>query len=249
MKNLITILAVFIFVLSTAQEVTDYQYISVPVKFTDFEPNEYKLNHQLKILLKQKKYEPLAENKNYWPLEAQINPCLVLTADVLNHSTFFKNKLQLVLKDCNQSTVLEKEAISSIKGYQEGYSDALHKIVSQISDSKPISRVEYSPRDKQNKLIETEETATSTNKENQITTLSKGLKIVSLDQGEIAIIDTQESNILAHFYPATQVGIYHVKVNKPNGDFYYTIGYKDDNGTFSYEQTQDFKTWQLIELN
>ncbi|MXV37329.1 hypothetical protein GO491_01365 [Flavobacteriaceae bacterium Ap0902] len=266
MKKIITILMLCSWIMANAQQVSDYQYISVPNKFSDFDANQFSLNNTLKILLKKRNYEPLGENKNYWPEEVKLNPCRVLTADVFNTSSFLKNKLTLVLKDCNDEVVLKEEAISDIKAYKEGYTDALQQIVAtmQISDAqddivtpavqevtiieKTTQPAEYQkmlPEERQTKPMTTTKVITDNNQPMK----TNDLKITHLDNGEIMVIDTKKSLILAHYYPSTRTGIYHVKITAKNGMGYYTIGYKNQDGTLSYERTRDFQTWTLTTFN
>ncbi|MGI9525541.1 MAG: hypothetical protein ACR2MS_00360 [Weeksellaceae bacterium] len=266
MKYTLTILSFFCLIFNYAQEVSDYKYVSVPIKFSDFDANEYSLNNQLKIWLKKKNYEPLPSQRQYWPEEAKLNPCRVLTADLLDTGTMFRNKLTIKLSDCNNSVVLEQEAESNIKDYQKGFSDALEKLMSKIVDSDaqddivnptknevtivtktttPPAYQKMLPKEKQTKPT----TKTYTIEEQNSTYKNTDIKITALNNNEIMVLDVKNSKVLAHFYPAKLEGIYHVKINTPQGTSYYTIGYKDAQGNLSYEKTSDFQQWELIELN
>lgn len=266
MKKIIFLFAILVFGLSNAQDISDYKYISIPQKFSDFKKNEYSLNNHLRILLKQKKYEPIGEQHSYWPEEAKLNPCRVITADLLDKGTLLKNKLQLVFKDCNNAIIYTIDADSDIKEFEEGNRDALQKIVAQIKESNSqdylanptknevtIITKTTTPNPMEYMVPENKKTkpTTKTNviKEENVSLNNKNLKIVELDNDEIVVIDAKNSDIIAHFYPSSKKGIYHVKIKITNTPPYYTIGYKDDKGKLSYEQTTDFQKWDLIYIN
>lgn len=121
------------------QKVSDYKYVLIPEKFESFKGESYGLEEALAKALKNKKYEVLPANIDQWPSEAKDNSCNVAKADVLNVKSMFKNKLMLVVKDCNNKVLLESNGSSSIKEFEEGLADALKMALVNVGNSNPVA--------------------------------------------------------------------------------------------------------------
>ncbi|WP_336961477.1 hypothetical protein [Chryseobacterium contaminans] len=121
------------------QKVSDYKYVSIPEKFESFKGNSYGLEEALAKALKNKKYVVLPASIDQWPSEAKDNSCNVMKADVLNVKSMFKNKLMLVIKDCNNKVLLESNGSSSIKEFEEGLADALKMALINVGNSNPVA--------------------------------------------------------------------------------------------------------------
>ena len=119
------------------QNISDYQYIYVPAKFKDFEANQYNLNTQLKKALIDKKYTIIHEEMTDWPAELRENPCKVLTADLLNDSNMFRNRVKLQFTNCQKKVVSETKGNSLYKEYDLGFEDALNLSLKTIPTSSP----------------------------------------------------------------------------------------------------------------
>lgn len=126
-------LAVAISLPFLAQSVGQYKYVQVPVKFEDFKTNnQYNLNKILVSKLSDKQYAVTQEEAGKWPMEFPSNTCEVLSAEVQDISTMFRNKVRLELKDCQGKVVGSYEAMTYIKEFHEGYQDALLKAIDQV---------------------------------------------------------------------------------------------------------------------
>lgn len=121
------------------QKVSDYKYVSIPEYFVTFKGDSYGLEARLEKALKAKKYVVLPTNKDQWPAEARENTCNVLNAEVLNVKSMFTNKLLLVIKDCNNKTLLESKGSSAIKEFEEGLADALKMALVNVGMSNPVA--------------------------------------------------------------------------------------------------------------
>lgn len=271
MKNYFILNLVLLFTTLSAQKVSDYKYISIPEKFSDFDKGQYQLENYMRLLISQKDYEVLPEMRTYWPEEARLNPCLVLNADLLNTSSAFKNKLEASFKDCNQVTVAKLEGESGIKDFSEGFKDALKTAVNLMPKQAAVMPTYREAENKQVTIVKTTETENpgtelfrqyskqpGSNEAEQTVTVDKtamdayeynGQTVYKSDlpNGEFTIIDASKSKILALYSPSTRPGIYHVKVNSGNTS-YLTIGYYE-NGELSYEYSADAKNWTLIKFN
>ncbi|WET48701.1 hypothetical protein PYS58_19345 [Chryseobacterium indologenes] len=121
------------------QKVSDYKYVLIPERFETFKGESYGLEDALAKALKNKKYVVLPASIDQWPSEAKDNSCNVMKADVLNVKSMFKNKLMLVIKDCNNKILLESNGSSSIKEFEEGLADALKMALISVSNSNPVA--------------------------------------------------------------------------------------------------------------
>ena len=105
----------------------NYKYIIVPdrYKFQNVD-NEYKLNSLTTYFLKEYGFQVIKEGSKY-PEDLIRNRCLALKTDVLHNSRFFKTKLTVVLKDCNnQIAFTTVEGVSLEKKLDKSYSEALY---------------------------------------------------------------------------------------------------------------------------
>lgn len=267
MKKIVLLFILFNFVSLSAQEVSDYPYIIIPKKFSDFNEGQYSLNGAARVLLLKKGYTVLPEAREYWADEAQQNPCMVLKLDVKKVKSFFKNKLKINFQDCNFQTIASIEKSSDIKEYKEGFLDALKKAISQIQEAKPMA---YTPTEsKKTVTIVTTETTKENlegfpvKKETKTTVINNGeeetktkvlasdwssIKRVPLQNGEFKIEDTRNQGHYMQFYPTAKPGVYHVKLAF-DGKTYFTIGFVDTSGYSYEEQVAPGKwKWQKLEI-
>lgn len=217
MKLIFLVITFCISFVVKAQRVSDYQFIVVPERFSDFNKDQYKLNTYLVNVLKRKDYKVIQENAESLPLEVRNNPCLALTADVDKVKSMFQNKVILKFIDCNQNTVAEFPGQSSIKEMDRGYLEALKEATSLVNKSQPksIEQIMLVPTQQ----IEINEEIVYVNGETRLT-------VSELKDGSFLLIDQGTSQVIAQFYPSSQKNTFHVKVIEKNGE-YYTIGYFD----------------------
>lgn len=268
MKKLINLLIIFATISVSAQAVSDYKYISIPEKFSDFDKGQYQLENYLRLLLGQKEYEILPEKRSYWPEEVSLNPCLVLNADIKKMSSAFKNKVMVEFQDCNQTIIGSFEGESNIKEYNEGYKDALKNASLSIAVQAAKMPTYREAENKQVTIVTTTQTenpgtelfkkySNQNNGNNEEISIQKdkmtayvfeGQTVYKSDltEGEFVLMDATKSKTLAYYYPALRANVYHVKVIQGNTN-YMTIGYFDGED-LSYEYSADMKTWTLVEF-
>ena len=119
------LLSLFASSLAYCQTAQDYKYISVPTKFEDSQINKFNLAASLAKQLKAKKYVVLSDDASKWPAEVSAQPCQVLKANIKDTGTMLRNRVDVILKDCNDKTVLESRGSSMIKEFEPGINDAL----------------------------------------------------------------------------------------------------------------------------
>ena len=117
MKKIISLSLLFSLTLLYGQKLSDYEYVYVPVKFKDYETNQYNLNNLLKKALEGKKYKVIQEEMANWPSELRQNPCKVLNAELLNDSNMFRNRVKLQFSDCQKKVVSETKGNSMLKEF------------------------------------------------------------------------------------------------------------------------------------
>ncbi len=253
MKNFILLCLLISFSISNAQQVSQYKYIIIPEKFSDFDENQYQLNRYLNLLLTKKNYESLSQDNQTWPDDAKLNPCSVLTADVLKVKSFLKNKLEIVFTDCNNKEIAKMEGESKIKDYDKGYQaamrTALNELKMQNAKSVPQEGVIISnPVKESTKIPENipnpaDQNENSSGYKNGNILLTKS----DLKDGSFLLIQENNAQVFAQFYPSSKQGIFHVKVMNPKGENYFTIGYLGEN-SISIEMQNGPNQWKLTEF-
>ncbi|MBW3524646.1 hypothetical protein [Chryseobacterium sp. NKUCC03_KSP] len=235
MKKLSIIMSTFCVMFTFAQKVSDYKYVVVPSSFESFKKNNYGLSAFLTKNLKSKQYVVISENRGQWPEEANANPCSVLNADLVNDSSFLRNKVVLEFKDCNSKVVSSQKGSSSIKEYEEGFPDALSKALVSISISKPVEITTF----KQEVQV-TKETAQETPKVNEqkpqnsrAEKYSNGklsLQKIQIDASQFILVDGNSSVPYATFKETTKKDVFRVKLGSGES----TTGYYE-NGNLVIE--------------
>lgn len=132
---LLLLLLGFIAPISSQNELDPYKYIVVPKQY-DFlkKENQYRVNSFTKYLFEQHGYQAFYQGDDY-PDDLRANPCLGLTANVIDGSNAFTTKIVLLLKNCSGELVLQTvEGKSKIKQYDKTYIDALKKCFVTIEE-------------------------------------------------------------------------------------------------------------------
>jgi len=243
MKKISVVLFSLGLTLAFGQKVTDYKYIAVPDKFKDFEKESYGLESFLSKNLTSKKYIVISSDKSKWPSEIG-NPCNVLHAEVLNASSFLKNKVKVQFNDCHDKTVSEAKGGSSIKEFQEGYSDALRDALIGVASSNPtvnLAAVESTPSvtqpvretPAQNQAKETAATTFTTSSATKFTNGKINLQKIQLADDQFILADANSSVPYATFKATAKKEVFRVKL--ANGES--TLGYIE-NGSIIIEMPQ-----------
>ncbi len=132
---LLILLLGFIVPVSSQNELNSYKYIVVPIKY-DFlkKENQYRVNSYTKYLFDKEGYQAFYQGDGY-PDDLRADPCLAVTAYVLNESNAFTTKIFIVLKNCQGEVVLQTvEGRSKIKQFEKTYIDALKKCFVTIQE-------------------------------------------------------------------------------------------------------------------
>lgn len=244
------------FVLGFGQSVTDYSVVHVPKVFSDFKTeNKYGLNTLLISKLKQKNYTVLETETDQWSAEYSSNPCSVLVANVVDDSSFLKNKVILELTDCNGRKVSSFEAKTNIKEFEAGYKDALNKALAEVpastgktSDVVPaavekIVELAEVPAEKPAPK-ETKPATTSTASVEKYSNGTTVLNRVNLAPGNFILTNSTSSVPFATFRESGKKDVFHVQLE--NGSF--GIAYFE-NGDMVIEVPQNKGVPTVIRFN
>lgn len=133
--TLIAIIFSFALPAFAQNELNAFKYIIIPRKY-DFSKieNEYRLNTLTKHLFDKAGYLTLVQGNDY-PEEVNANPCIAVTANVVNESSMFTTKVKIELKNCyDQVVYTSEEGTSKIKEYDKTYRDAIEKSFVSIQE-------------------------------------------------------------------------------------------------------------------
>lgn len=229
MKKLTLIILIAAFSVVSAQKLSDYEYVYVP-KELEKKINNYKLDQLLVKNLNSKKYKTLQDKPEDWPTDLQLNKCHVVNANILDDSSFLKNKIKLQFKDCNEKLLLELKGSSNEKDYELGYSDALKQTLQSIPVSNPNETKAIS-----NTTSPTTSTANTiySSKSEIYSNNSLTFQKINIGAGQFILANTNSSVPYATLKESTKLGVYHVKLE--NGSS--TIAYIE-NGNIVIEIPQ-----------
>ncbi|WP_426475136.1 hypothetical protein [Chryseobacterium balustinum] len=231
MKKLSVIISSFCVMLSYAQKVSDYKYVVVPSSFESFKKNNYGLSAFLTKNMKAKQYVVLSENRGQWPEEANVNPCSVLNADVINDSNFLRNKIILEFKDCNNKVVSSQKGITSIKEYEEGFKDALSDTFARIPVANPIQITEYKKENQATEAVpQVSEQKPQTSRAEKYSNGKLSLQKIQIDASQFILVDGNSSVPFATFKETTKKDVFRVKLGSGES----TTGYFE-NGNLVIE--------------
>jgi len=235
MKKLSVLISSFCVMLSYAQKVSDYKYVVVPSAFESFKKDNYGLSAFLTKNLKSKQYTIISENRGQWPEEANVNPCSVLNANVLNDSGFLRNKIILELKDCNSKVVSSEKGSSSIKEFEEGFQDALSKALINIPISRPVENVTLKQevqvvKETAQETPKVSEQKSQTSKAEKYSNGKLSLQKIQIDAAQFILVDGNSSVPFATFKETTKKDVFRVKLGAGES----TTGYYE-NGNLVIE--------------
>ncbi len=129
------ILSVFVINIYAQNELNPYKYILVPKQF-DFlkKVDQYRVNSYTKHLFAKEGYQVLFADADF-PQDLRSDPCLALTANILNVSSAFTTKIFLVLENCAREEVFRSvEGRSKMKEFDKTYIDALKKCFVSVQE-------------------------------------------------------------------------------------------------------------------
>jgi len=123
------------FTFGQEKSINNYEFIIVPELF-DFlkEPNKYQTSSLTKFLLKKNGFTVFLDSEEY-PKILKKNPCMGLTAVVVDKSSLFKTKVAIELRDCfNKLIYTSKEGVSGLKDYKQGFQEAIRNAHTNMND-------------------------------------------------------------------------------------------------------------------
>lgn len=238
MKKFFTFLSLILIIIIKSQTVSDYKYILIPAEFNDFKENRsYGLRSMMQKSLAGKKYTVLSETKTDWPTEALTNPCTVLTADLSNEKSMFRNKIILQFKDCNNQVLVTEKGSSMIKEFEPGFQDALKQALLKIPVSNPKEQsVEIAQQNKPAVAMQTSQESKPNEAAAPIKAAQKfrngnsSFQKIQIDSNQFILIDGVSSVPFASFRTTTKSDVFRVKLSSGES----TIGYFE-NGNIVIE--------------
>lgn len=128
MKKVLLSLILLLSFASYSQNINDFQYVIVPIKFDFLKENDrYRLNTTTKFLLQKYGFKSYLATEEL-PNEVLTNRCSFLNASLVNDNTMFVTKVKVVLKDCYDRVVFETAfGTSRTKEYFPAYNEALRE--------------------------------------------------------------------------------------------------------------------------
>jgi len=237
MKRISILFSIFLLISAQAQIVSDYKYVVIPDELANFKNSKsYGLDMILKNSLKSKKYEVLADSKTNWPNDALINPCKILTAEMLDDKSMFRNKVILQFKDCSNKVILSEKGSSTIKEFEPGYQDALKQTLVKIPVSNPKVTVEQVVESKSPEVAKvssesnSKETSTQASTALRYTNGKTTLQKIKIEDTQFILVDGNSSVPFATFKSTAKKDVYRVKLGSGES----TIGYYE-NGNIVIE--------------
>lgn len=230
MKKLSVIVSSFCVMLSYAQKVSDYKYISVPEKFEDFKKNHFGMDKVLSKILTTKKYAVLSGNRNSWPAEANMNPCNVLNANILNDSSLLRSKLILQFKDCNDKVIASQKGMTLEKEYEIGFPEALTEALITVPVSNPVQNTDYRTETQFTEITQVSEQKSQASKAEKYSNGKLSLQKIQIDASQFILVDGNSSVPFATFKETTKKDVFRVKLGSGES----TTGYYE-NGNLVIE--------------
>ncbi len=236
MKKISLVIFIACSMFAFGQKVSDYKYISLPLRFETFK-EDFGLADLLTKTLKSKNYTIVPYDKLQWPSEAQANPCSVLMADVVNDSGLLRNKVLLQFRDCNDKVISSTKGSSNIKEFKEGFQDALKQTFVSVSPSSPVAQttavntnVTTTSSAAETKVAESASSASSENNAVKFSNGKVDVMKVQLDSNQFILVNSNSSSPYATFKTTTKADVFRVKLQ--NGEA--TLGYYE-NGNIVIE--------------
>jgi len=124
----IVLLLILITSYAFSQNINTYEYVIVPLKFTDFkEPNKFNLNTNTKFLLLKYGFKAYLTSDSI-PDEIANSNCRKLYANIVKDNSILTTKIKVVLKDCKDNIVFETAfGKSNEKELIRAYNEALRE--------------------------------------------------------------------------------------------------------------------------
>ena len=242
----------FCFAALYSQSVSDYAFVYVAGKTGDLPSSKYGLATHLSSKLADRKYVIINENNDSWPEVAKNNPCGVLKAEIQDTSTFFKNKIQINLKDCSGKDIASFEGSSNIKEFEPGFKEAMNNALKIFPISNPVksavntqtetskqTEVPVSEPVKTTSLKTPNNTVQTGNKAEIFSNGTLNLNRMIISNSQFIFANPNNSTPFAVFNESTKKEVYRVKLQ--NGS--QTLGYVE-NGSIVIELLNEDGTYR-----
>tara|TARA_R110001583_G_scaffold47774_3_gene149626 strand:+ start:84 stop:920 length:837 start_codon:yes stop_codon:yes gene_type:complete len=135
-KSFLIGLLVLVSSMAFAQKsLNSYKYIIIPNQF-EFQKSKdsYQINSLIKFLFEREGFSAFFENDQF-PKDLALDRCLGLIVDLENISGLLTTKIQMKLRDCNNSIVfLSKEVKSKSKDYKKAYQEVIREAFKEVED-------------------------------------------------------------------------------------------------------------------
>lgn len=216
--------------LSYAQKVSDYKYVVIPEKFEDFKRNHFGMDKVLSKILTTKKYTVLSGNRNSWPVEANMNPCNVLNANILNDSSLLRSKVIVEFKDCNSKVIASQKGMTLEKEYEIGFPEALTEALVTIPVSNPVQNMDYKKEAQFTEIGQVSEQKSQASKAEKYSNGKLSFQKIQIDTAQFILVDGNSSIPFATFKETTKKDVFRVKLGSGES----TTGYYE-NGNLVIE--------------
>lgn len=141
MRSILGIMAFSVAALAGAQNISAYKFVRFPEQFSDFNKNQYSLRDMLKAGLQRKNFSLVEAGT------APVDECSILTADIKNTSSMFRNRLEVIFKDCKNQPVATYKGMSLEKDFETGYRESLLQAINQLPASTATANVRAVPQE------------------------------------------------------------------------------------------------------
>ena len=109
---------------------TTYKYVIIPTRFADInkEFNPYGVCSSLQKILNEKGIRTVFGSD-----DRPDDYCDALNVELEKTSSMFKNKLKVILKDCQNRVIWSREGVGQSKDFHDGYAEALTDALSGLN--------------------------------------------------------------------------------------------------------------------
>ncbi len=240
MKKLLSAVLLSASIIGFAQNISDYKYIYIP-KDLEKSINKYNLDKTLAASLTSKRYTIIQDKIENWPRELQDNKCQILTANIMDDSSFLKNKIKVLYKDCNEKIILEAKGASPEKEYELGYPQALKESVIKVPISNPKEIINLTPvvEKPTEQIVERESQKATSTQASVFTNGKETFQRIDIANGQFILVSPNSSTPYATFKESSKKIVYHVKLQ--NGES--TLAYLE-NGNIILEIPESNNTYK-----
>lgn len=129
MKKYIFLILILISGIQISFAQTAYKYVIIPTTFPDIGKgfNPYNISAELQNIFNRKGIKTV-----FYSDERPLDYCDALNLNLEKTSTAFKNKVKVILKDCQNREIWSNEGVGMSKDFKNGYAEALTDALSDL---------------------------------------------------------------------------------------------------------------------